>query len=151
MATKKKLTKYSRLRKAELIALLRGRKKPYSDGKCVGNKICNPKSGRCVSKTGKIGRAILGSGKSSRPEKFKLVPWFIFTMKGCNYCEFAKKLLDERNIKYQTTEINDSNKDKIYSYTDPYTKKYRYFPMIFNNGKFVGGFGELKKMIKAIH
>lgn len=207
---KKKITGYSRLKKDELITLLQSNKKFLRDNKisviqnkcdgkkCSSDKICNPVSGRCVTKTGKIGRKLLltyspdiakplkpkpyikcPSGKILNPktnrcvnkngkigqtllkkldnkssqdktysfEKFKNALWFIFYKKGCTYCDNAKDILSQRNIKYQSFEITDQNKNKVWSKTDPITNNYHYYPMIFNNGNFIGGYSELKKMI----
>ena len=46
--------------------------KSKCDGKvCPQNKICNPKSGRCVLKSGKIGKELLkhGSPKKKVPKR----------------------------------------------------------------------------------
>jgi len=54
---------YSKMRKAEIIALLRGKRSPKrspkSSNKCKEYQILNPSSNRCVSKTGKIGKKLL--------------------------------------------------------------------------------------------
>ena len=42
--------------------------------------------------------------------------------------------------------MNVSNRQKIYKDVDVLTKTYRYFPMIFKDSKFIGGFSELKKL-----
>jgi len=53
-AKAKGLKGYSKLRKQELITLLKRTNKV-----CTRGKIRNPSTGRCVSKTGKIGKALL--------------------------------------------------------------------------------------------
>jgi hypothetical protein len=67
-----KLTGYSKMVKKELISYIKKAKKspPVSSKKnpkddCPSGKIRNPLSKRCVSKTGKIGRSILGKEKPS--------------------------------------------------------------------------------------
>ena len=78
--------------------------------------------------------------------KIKSKPWFIMTMKGCGYCTEAKKLLMKNHQKYGSLTVTDKNKDNIWVVTDKIAKKrYRYFPMVFKQGKFFGGFSELSK------
>lgn len=79
-------------------------------------------------------------------DKFKSINWLIFTKKGCGYCTKAKNLLKEHNIVFTETEIDSENSYTIYAQIDKYTNKYRYFPIIFNNGKFIGGYSELEKL-----
>jgi len=74
------------------------------------------------------------------------ISWFIFTYKGCGYCKKAKDLLKNKHIDFIEIEVNDSNKLDIYNSIDKITGKYRYFPVIFNNGNFIGGYTELQKM-----
>jgi glutaredoxin len=123
-----------------------------SGKKCPKNKILNPKTNKCVLLTGKIGKAIVGGGGVDRNiykwEKFKVKNWFLFTREGCDYCSKAGSLLSINGLKYSSWEITKKNEDAIYKQTDPYTKGYRKFPMIFNNGKFIGGFTELEQWIK---
>lgn len=38
---------------------------------CGSSKICNPKTGRCVKKTGKIGRALLGTTTTTKTSTWK--------------------------------------------------------------------------------
>jgi len=79
-------------------------------------------------------------------KKIKSADWFIVTMKGCGYCGDAKKILRSRGQKYKTIVLTDKNEKEIWAVTDKIAKKkYRYFPMIFRKGKFVGGYGELKE------
>ena len=73
--------------------------------------------------------------------------WFIVTKSGCGYCKKAKELLDSKNMKFETHELTNVNKDDIYNKLDSLTGKYRYFPMIFNKGKFIGGYTDLEKKL----
>jgi glutaredoxin len=77
----------------------------------------------------------------------KGVKWFIISMKGCGYCDNAKDILKKNDTKYGTVELNKDNMDKIYDSIDSMTNKYRYFPIIFYNSKFFGGYTELKKQL----
>ena len=76
--------------------------------------------------------------------------WFLYTKKGCPYCDKAKKLLFNVGQYYISKEVTEYNKAKIYSEIDHLTKTYRYFPIIFKNGKFLGGFKELEEDIKLV-
>ena len=70
-------------------------------------------------------------------------------MKGCGYCDDAKNLLRTNKQKYKSIVLTDNNEDQIWAVTDKIAKKkYRYFPMIFHKGKFMGGYGELHDKYK---
>ena len=81
------------------------------------------------------------------PRDIKSVEWYIFTINTCVYCNKAKKLLEDHNKSFISTEINDQNSKDIYNSIDALTDNYRYFPIIFHNGKFIGGYTELNKLI----
>jgi glutaredoxin len=75
----------------------------------------------------------------------------IITLKDCNSCNNAKKLLKEFNLAY--TEINaDKNKEEHNKkFYNKYGKSYKFFPKIFlNNGNFIGGYKELKKILNNV-
>jgi glutaredoxin len=74
--------------------------------------------------------------------------YILFTKSGCPYCQKAKELLEAKGQKLKITEVNDSNKEKIYAKIDKKTDSYRYFPVIFNDDKFIGGYTELEKIFK---
>lgn len=82
--------------------------------------------------------------------KNKLDKWIIFTLKDidCSACRNAKKLLKKHNIKFTEKLISDKKIKYVQNKLDKYTKKYRYFPMIFKNNKFIGGYDKLEKMFK---
>ena len=71
--------------------------------------------------------------------------WYVITKEGCKYCDNTKKLLKEKNIEADIEVINNDNKLIIYKEIDDITNNYRYFPVIFYNGKFIGGYTELQK------
>ena len=56
-----------------------------------------------------------------------------------------KKILKDKNIEVEIEVVNDDNKLVIYEELDNITGKYRFVPMIFYNGKFIGGHTELQK------
>jgi len=69
-------------------------------------------------------------------------------MEGCGYCTEAKNFLASNGKKYELIVLTDKNKEEIWDVTDKIIDgEYRYFPMIFHKGKFVGGYGDLKKLI----
>ena len=74
--------------------------------------------------------------------------YVVYTMAGCGYCTDVKNILKKNGIKPKTVSVNSSNMDNIYSKIDSITKKYRYFPIVIKNGKFVGGLKEIQKMDK---
>ena len=83
------------------------------------------------------------TNKSSLP--FKNNEWFLYTKEGCPSCYNAKKLLKNKGIKFSYKQVNDNNKEKIYEKIDDFTNNYRYFPIVFHNGKFIGGYDKLSK------
>ena len=74
--------------------------------------------------------------------------WFMVTLEGCGACEDSKKLLKKKGnyslSKYEMITLTSENDKKIFKAVDILTNKYRYFPMIFHEGKFLGGYDELK-------
>ena len=85
--------------------------------------------------------------ESTLKKKIKSTEWFIVTMEGCGYCTEAKKILTSNGKKYRSIALTNKNKEEIWDVTDKIIdEKYRYFPMIFHKGKFVGGYGDLKKI-----
>ena len=76
------------------------------------------------------------------------VDWYIFTLNTCGYCNKAKKLLEDNDKAFKSKEITDQNNEEIYKSIDILTDKYRYFPIIFHKGKFIGGYTELKNKFK---
>ena len=87
--------------------------------------------------------------KSIKRKGFKppVKGWYIITREGCPYCKDAKNLLDSKGQKYKSVNITVSNRERIYRDVDTLTKTYRYVPMVFKDGKFIGGFSELKSYI----
>ncbi len=75
----------------------------------------------------------------------------IYTISECNFCKMAKEYIakTKKNTKIVKCDayIETSRKrDEFYAFIRQYTSiPYVYFPMIFYNGKFVGGYKELTK------
>jgi glutaredoxin len=76
--------------------------------------------------------------------------WTVYTKNGCGYCRKAKQLLSDHDLSYKEIEITDQNKISIYKKIDKKTKKYRFFPIIFKDDIFVGGYTELETLIGPI-
>jgi glutaredoxin len=80
--------------------------------------------------------------------KIELIPkndWYVITKEGCPYCIEAKELLGNKDQRYTILKLDDNNKNIIYENVDHLTNKYRYVPMVFKDGKFIGGFDKLKE------
>jgi len=74
------------------------------------------------------------------------VKWTIYTKEGCPYCKNAKELLRNNGYNFKETIVTQRNMSRIYSKIDSQTDSYRYFPVIFLNDKFIGGYSELSKI-----
>ena len=75
----------------------------------------------------------------------------VYSKTNCKYCVLVKSLLDENKIPYN--EINCDNylgEDKSYFLNfikEKAGRDYKTFPMVFCDGKFVGGFVETDRLI----
>lgn len=72
--------------------------------------------------------------------------FIIYTKEGCGYCKKAKELLSSKGISYKDIPMTSENKERIYKKIDKLTNNYRYFPIIFREGEFIGGYTELSNM-----
>ena len=156
IARQKNLTGYSKLRKSELISLIntsvgiphvKTQVKPTDkciNKICIPAKICNPSSGICVEKTGNIGRKIVNSLLN---EKINKPDWEIYSIDGCNSCKKAIELLDSVGLKYTQIKVRDEDKKDFFKEKASLTGGYKYFPVIFNMGVFIGGYTDLEKML----
>lgn len=70
----------------------------------------------------------------------------IYSKPGCPNCTKVKRLLSEKNIIFLDVECGDyllEDKEGFLSFIkERANKEYRIFPMVFNDGKFIGGFTE---------
>jgi glutaredoxin len=92
-------------------------------------------------------KGISGYSKMRKNELLDILKnptWTIYTRQGCSYCEKTKKILTNLDIKFTIIKITDKNKNKIYKKIDPKTGSYRFFPIIFEKDRFVGGYTELE-------
>ena len=73
----------------------------------------------------------------------------VYSISGCKYCDMCKEFV--KNTKKKTTFINCDdfiqtlrNRDDFYKFIHKFTIiPYIHFPMIFYDGKFIGGYKEL--------
>lgn len=115
-------------------------------------KIINLKTNKKVIYDGKVGKKIINEGlcdtlyliNKSKKEGKK---WFVITKEGCSYCSESKKLLLSKKQKFEALVLDNNNRDIIYNCIDKITNNYRYFPMIFLNCKFVGGYTDLLRSL----
>ena len=92
---------YSGLRKAELEARLAQPSSSKCEGKvCPNGQVCNPKTGRCVKKSGKIGQSVLEK-KLELPVPMKL----IIDDKTLKKLLIAEHLYEESNVVVPTSDI----------------------------------------------
>lgn len=73
--------------------------------------------------------------------------FFIYSKPNCKYCVEVKKILEWLNICYDTHECNfetDAEKTEFLEYIKSKNKGkiWNTFPMVFNNGDFIGGYHE---------
>lgn len=80
--------------------------------------------------------------------------FIIFFVYGCPYCERALQFLRSHNLKYKSYDINSINGEMprllniLNYYKDQigFNPNHRTKPIIFLNGRFVGGYNELLQL-----
>ena len=75
------------------------------------------------------------------------IKYCIYSLEDCSYCTEAKKLLEKNNLLYKEIKVYKDDIRDILKILESKTNKYGYFPIIFYNKKFVGGFQELQKQL----
>ena len=70
----------------------------------------------------------------------------VYTGSNCGYCNAAKKLLQTAGISYE--EIGLDDKPDLRTRLSEENGHYRTVPMIFVDGKFIGGFTDLQTLHK---
>ena len=75
----------------------------------------------------------------------------IYSKSGCPNCKNVKKLLEENKMEFYIIDCDEyliEEKDKFLEFIANICKKeVKVFPMIFFDGKFVGGFKETKEYV----
>jgi glutaredoxin len=134
---------YSSLNKSQLIDLLRSGRTYYKSPKRLSRK--SPK--RTPKKRDYGSRGYSPSNLVFNENVLKNNKFVIIGKEKCPHCIGAKKFMDDMDKTYKYIEypnLNQDSKDKIKDLTNNYTK----VPMVFIDGKFIGGFSELKKELK---
>lgn len=67
----------------------------------------------------------------------------VYSKEGCSYCILAKSLLDEKRVKFESIELGN-NQDLYIKLVNQTSQKT--VPYIFIDGKFIGGYQDLKKL-----
>ena len=75
----------------------------------------------------------------------------IYTKSGCSFCKNLKKLLIEKCIFFFEIYCNSyliENKEDFLSFIkEKANKEYKYFPIVFLNSSFIGGYNETKEYL----
>ena len=71
----------------------------------------------------------------------------LYTGSNCWFCEQAKQLLTRENLPFE--DINLDDKLDLRMQLSKENGGYRTIPMIFIDGKFIGGFNELNALVKS--
>ena len=75
----------------------------------------------------------------------------IYSKTNCRYCTLVKSLLNENKIQFNEINCDDYlSQDKQYFLNfikEKAEREFKTFPMVFCDGKFVGGFVETERLI----
>ena len=78
----------------------------------------------------------------------------VYSKSGCSNCVTTKKLLKEHNFLFTEVDCDDyiiEEKEKFLNFIENIAEtSYRTFPMVFYDGKFVGGFTHTKEFIDKL-
>ena len=78
----------------------------------------------------------------------------IYSKSGCTNCRIVKDLLKNANLDYEIIDCDDyllENKYVFLSFIQSYSiTEWKTFPMVFHNGKFVGGYDEVFKYLDKL-
>lgn len=78
----------------------------------------------------------------------------IYSKSGCINCRKVKDLLKKNNFDYEIIDCDDyllENKYVFLSFIQSYSiTEWKTFPMVFHNGKFVGGYDEVFKYLDKL-
>lgn len=70
----------------------------------------------------------------------------VYSKSGCKNCIKVKQFLSSQQISFKTIECDDyiiENKDNFIFFMNVITNnKYKQFPVVFNNGNFIGEYSE---------
>jgi glutaredoxin len=78
----------------------------------------------------------------------------IYSKSGCPNCIKVKKLLQEKQIIFTVIDCDEfilENKETFLQFIHNLAKKeYKFFPMVFDNGHFIGGFTDTVEYVENI-
>ena len=78
----------------------------------------------------------------------------IYSKSGCHNCSKIKKILTEKNLFFLEVQCDEyliEERDNFLSFIEnKIGKSYKAFPMVFYNGKFIGGFVEASEYINKL-
>jgi len=79
----------------------------------------------------------------------------IYSKSGCTNCRIVKDLIKKANLDYEIIDCDDyllENKEEFLQFINSYSNKdWKSFPIVFLNGKFVGGLTETKDLLDKIN
>lgn len=70
----------------------------------------------------------------------------IYSINNCGYCEAAKALLKSKGMAFKEFNITDDTQKRIELVEKTH---HRTMPQIFIDGKFIGGYNELKEFLRS--
>jgi glutaredoxin len=75
----------------------------------------------------------------------------VVSLKGCDSCIEAKKLLDSKKMKFKNVEyeMSDTESKNLWNnfILNTLKKEHKTFPKIFINNNFIGGFNDLQQLL----
>lgn len=79
----------------------------------------------------------------------------IYTKSGCSNCLKLKKMLKEKNLFFNTIDCDEylieNKSDFLLFFKKNYDKDIKEFPIVFNDGKFLGGYEETIDYINKLY
>lgn len=70
----------------------------------------------------------------------------VYGRTGCVYCDDLKEFVKERGIKINYTSIDNFEREDVLKLVDR-ADGYKYLPMVFVDGVFIGGFYEYRESV----
>ena len=94
------------------------------------------------------GTCLSSSPKSTTPDTAASdAPVLVYTTTLCTYCAAAKKLLQKLGVSYR--EVDLTHDHELRERLSRENGDYRTVPMIFVEGRFIGGYTDLSALVKA--
>jgi glutaredoxin len=78
----------------------------------------------------------------------------VYSKSGCINCTKVKKLLQEKSLLFNVIDCDEfilENKEEFLSFIQKLAgHEYRFFPMVFDSNKFIGGYTETNNYINKL-